>query len=74
MIPIMFMGFDMSGGLPLLVVHEFRAGRDGIEHYTDAVLRATIQPENFAEYARGYERMYPGLIRAFGGSQEDEGE
>lgn len=46
-------GFDKTGGLPVLALHTFEAGRDGqLVHLIDNNLRATIPPEGWADYAK----------------------
>lgn len=46
-------GFDQAGGLPLLALHTFFAGRDGqLVHEIDGHLRATVPPEGWADYVR----------------------
>jgi hypothetical protein len=52
MLPIEFIGFDSSGGLPVMVKHRFEKATDGaLLHFTDDFLRATVPPEGWDQYA-----------------------
>lgn len=46
-------GFDTSGGLPIMAMHYFATTGDGqLAHYIDGRLRATVPPEGWADYAK----------------------
>jgi predicted transglutaminase-like cysteine proteinase len=48
-------GFDRSGGLPLMAMHTFFAGADGqLMHEIDGRLRATVPPEGWADYVKDW--------------------
>lgn len=50
---IRVMGFDKSGGLPILADHLFTTSDDGqLVHIVDGRLRATVPPEGWADYLR----------------------
>lgn len=48
-------GFDSSGGLPLMCLHEFGTSADGqLIHLIDGNLRATVPPEGWESYVEQY--------------------
>lgn len=63
MLPVETIGFDKSGGIPLMVTHRFEATADGqLAHYTDNNLRATVPPEGWEAYAEAFPACVPILV------------
>lgn len=54
-------GATQPGQGPIILArHEFTAGAHGqLEHYTDGVLRATVPPEGWQDYARDWPQAEP---------------